>query len=626
MILVYAGRRAQSLPESGVAVAPRLKRLLAALRPRAIVGAAADGGDILVLEAALSGPAPTFAHVVLPTPHDVFVQASVEEDWRLRHRQVVDRVMELGGEVESLGESDGEEAYRAANLRMLQVAEHLRGAGSQPDERVVALVVAAEGEGAMITDLTAAAQLRNVAVLRIDPAVDQRTRPSCFVAMPYGRKLDVQRSVELDCELLYGKVLVPALEHAQMRYRRADEEIDSGVVLIPMLEWLAQSDLVVGDLATSNFNVGWELGLRHLLRSSKTLLMLPAGTIPPFDVSALRHVEYSIDETGISDAAAIAAWKALQPHLANVTDGGTDSPVAAVMDVQAWARIETRGQRDERFEELRERLALARDLGDADAMRVIADDARGLSAEAVKLISAEAGVGLVRLRCYTEAAELLRPLVEADRHVSRPEAHMYYAQALYRPEEANVEDYDEAEAVLAAVLLARPGHPEVWAALGAVAKRRSRRRRARARQEDDIRLAFRAYAHDYERDLDLFYEGINLVACGVVLELVHGDIAAGAQARRVVGAVRLAAELKLERDPRNFWAAVTAPEAALHAYLLGSSPTAEEAIHGYARARAMSPTAGDLHSSLGQFDWLTEVGVDDQAIDASRRALGGRGN
>src|SRR5664279_296145 len=102
-----------------------------------------------------------------------------------------------------------------------------------------------------------------------------------------------------------------------------------------MIEWLAGADMVIGDLQTANFNVGWELGLRHLMRRGHTLLIGPAGTTAPFDVAALRHVRYRNDEHGVPDGAAIQAWQALHPYLDKAARLGlNDSPVQAVMDVQ----------------------------------------------------------------------------------------------------------------------------------------------------------------------------------------------------------------------------------------------------------------------------------------------------
>ena len=77
MVLVYAGRRAKSLPAGSEPVlVRRVQRLLAGLVPSSVIGAAADGGDLLVLETALEGRARP--HVVLPTIRDVFEHASVD--------------------------------------------------------------------------------------------------------------------------------------------------------------------------------------------------------------------------------------------------------------------------------------------------------------------------------------------------------------------------------------------------------------------------------------------------------------------------------------------------------------------------------------------------------------------
>lgn len=618
MIVVYAGRRSESLP-SNHCVSERLQRLLVGLAPTTLVGAAADGGDLLVLEAAMSQGCPPLVHLVLPTEADVFAEASVDDGWRARFERVLRRVRDGGGTIESLGLPDGEEAYRAANARMLEVAKDMQDG---TDERAVALVVASPGEGAMISDLTDAAALMAVPVLRIDPAVDLEQQPSCFVAMPFGTKYDVQRKTELDCDLVYRRIIAPALENAQVRYRRADEEIDSGVVLVPMMEWLADADLVIGDLTTANFNVGWELGLRHLLRDRDTILMLPDGAQPPFDLSILRHVNYELEDSGLTDQAIVSAWEAIHPYLAALdTTTTTDSPIAAVMKVQRWAQISAPDDHDSRFEALRETLALARDMRDPRMMRETAEQATRLGARATEILQAEAGVGLVRLKCFTEAVGLLEPLVAKDPSALRPEAHLYLAQARYRRDDATIEDLDTAETILRALEVQRPGHPEVRALMGAVTKRRSVQRRDPDRQAEDLRLMLDHYAWEYERDLDSFYQGINVVACGVALELGHDDRPSGERARRLLDAVRTASLLRLEREPSNFWAAVTLAETYLHACLLRRTTARKRPLTAYGEAGALRPDPAALNSSLYQFEWLQKVGVTDPLVAEARDAL-----
>ena len=618
VILAHAGRRARSLAGDAELVGKRIRRLLVGLRPSAIVGAAADGGDLLTLEAALEIPDGPAVHVVLPTAPDVFREDSVDPGWRDRFDRVLGEVERRGWPVESLGLEAGEAAYRRANQAFLDRASELAGDA----ERSVVLVIAREGEGAMVTDLLERARVSGVSALRIDPSVQIPSRPRCFIAMPFGRKTDAQRRIELDCNRVYEKILVPALENAQLYYRRADEEIDSGIVLEPMIEWLAEADLVIGDLGTGNFNVGWELGLRHLLRSGQTLLMGPAGTAAPFDVAALRHVRYRHDEAGVTDDAAIEAWQALAPHLAR-TDGPprNDSPVETVMDVQQWGMVRRRTPRDERWEARRQELALARDLRDADLMFAVLDDLQDFAEDQIRLLRAEAGVGLVRLGRFADAQHLLREIVDADPTVLRPEAHVYFAQSLYRPEGAGAEALDEAERVLKRVLVKRRGHPEVRALLGAVAKRRMLHRADAAARRPDLELALESYRYDFERDLNLYYEGVNVVAIGVALAIGYGDDAAGAHASELLPAVRVAARLALGRPDERFWAAATLAECTLHEHLLGLSEQPDAVHVAYRSAGQESPPEGYLDSALWQLDFLRTIGLPEAPLAEARSGL-----
>jgi hypothetical protein len=618
MIVAYAGRRAQALVGGPEPVAARVRRLLMALKPTAVVGAAADGADLIVLEAALALPAPPAVVIVLPTSRALFAEDSVEPAWRDRFEAVLDEVTRRDGTVRTLDESPGEAAYRRANQEILRTAADL-AVGSQ---RAVALVVAHEGEGEMVEDLLGRAQLGGMPMLRIDPSAQLPTRPRCFIAMPFGRKTDVQRRIDVDCNLVYAKILVPALENAQLNYRRADEEIDSGIVLEPMIEWIAEADLVIGDLGTGNFNVGWELGLRHLLRPGQTLLVGPAGTTAPFDLAALRHVRYRQDEKGVSDDAAVEAWANLAPFLARSgTSDQNDSPVAAVMEVQRWPEVRRRSVRGGRWDELRDRLALARDLRDADQMRAVLDEASGLSDEHLRLLRAEVGVGLVRLGRFEEAQPLLREIVDADTAVQRPDAYVYYAQALYRPPGAPRAQLDEAQQVLTTVLVHRPGHPEVRALLGAVAKRRLGLLQEPGARQSVLRAALEYYRHDAERNLNRYYEGVNVVGVGTVLALTYQDEAAGNLARELLPAVRVAARIAAERPDERYWAAATVAECALCDHLLNGKPDPSAVRSAYRSAGALRPLDGDLASTLAQLEFLTFLGLPVQPLAQARAGL-----
>jgi tetratricopeptide (TPR) repeat protein len=615
VVLAFAARRAQSVDGDLDAVALRIRRLLTALAPTAIVGAAADGGDLLIIETALGmvdGPA---VHVILPTSEEVFRQQSVHPAWQERFDRAIEQVRQHGT-VQSLGLKDGSEAYRRANVGFLDRASTL----ASPGQLAVVLVVAREGEGEMVQDLVEGGRLRSMPVLRIDPHVTIAERPRVFVAMPYGKKPDPQRRIDVDCELVYQKILLPALENAQLYYRRGDEEIDTGVVLQPMIEWLAEADLVIGDLQTGNFNVGWEVGLRHMIRTRQTLLIRPAGTISPFDLNSLRHVAYSQDERGVSDHAAVDAWAKLAPFLRAAGDdgGASDSPVDAVMDVAQWAVVRRRAANDHRWEELRQQLSLARDIADGDLMLEVLEQAKGLPDKERQLLRAEAGAGLVRLGRYEQARELLRAVAENDRDVLRPDAHVYYALALYRPKDAGIDAYNAAQNALNRVLVKRPAHPEVRAMLGAIAKRRLRLCGPEER-EPDLRLALDSYRADYERNLNAYYEGINVIAVGVVLDLLYGDRDAGRQVRELLPTVRVAATLAIRSNPRDYWAAATLAECVLHESLLGLGQAS--VADAYRTAGALRPPAGDLDSTLFQLDFLRMLGLPEEPLASGEAAL-----
>jgi hypothetical protein len=279
------------------------------------------------------------------------------------------------------------------------------------------------------------------------------------------------------------------------------------------------------------------------------------------------------------------------------------------MDVQQWGKVSRRNVRDERWEALRERLALARDLNDAELMQAVLNDATGLSAEHARLLRAEAGVGLVRLGKFADAQPMLRAIVQADSEMQRPDAHVYYAQSLYRPENASPSDLDEAERVLKTVLVQRPGHPEVRALLGAVTKRRLK---LRPRPEDrlpGLRAMLEYYRHDVERNLNLYYEGVNVVMIGTVLALVYKDADGGSLARELLPAVRVAARLAAGHSHEQFWALATLAECDLHEHLLDGAVDVTTVRASYYRAGAVRPPDGDLYSTSSQLDFLEFLGL-----------------
>lgn len=93
--------------------------------------------------------------------------------------------------------------------------------------------------------------------------------------MPYGEKFDPLNKVTYDCDPVFKKVYLPVLEDLDVDWTRADRQTDSGLIHVAMINDLANSHLVIADIATYNFNVAYELGMRHVFARNSTVLVNP---------------------------------------------------------------------------------------------------------------------------------------------------------------------------------------------------------------------------------------------------------------------------------------------------------------------------------------------------------------
>lgn len=184
MLLTYAGHRVDApgsatrrFPAEDVpVVTERVRHALRTLRPRAVVGAAAAGGDLIVLRTALELGAQV--HLVLPYPVDVFRARSVADlgqDWARAYDRVLTQVP--AGQVRVLDVAGQDEnAYEQANLAIVEQAHALAAAAAGPDGRpepIVALVVRRRPSGGppSLTDHFAAlAQRRGLPLVDVDSA------------------------------------------------------------------------------------------------------------------------------------------------------------------------------------------------------------------------------------------------------------------------------------------------------------------------------------------------------------------------------------------------------------------------------------------------------------------------
>ncbi len=157
MIVVFGGVQIDSCDirqprfrESDVPdVERRTAEVLTQLRPRLLVGAAASGADLVVLDAARSSG--LGVRVVLPFDAATFRRTSVRDRgpvWCDRYDRLIGSLK--SGELEILGEVEDGEVYHRTNTRLLERAARLR---LIPAEEIVVLVLRPVGPyRASVTD------------------------------------------------------------------------------------------------------------------------------------------------------------------------------------------------------------------------------------------------------------------------------------------------------------------------------------------------------------------------------------------------------------------------------------------------------------------------------------------
>jgi hypothetical protein len=81
---------------------------------------------------------------------------------------------------------------------------------------------------------------------------------------------------------------------------RADELFGGDQVMSGVLREMARAQLVIADLTGRNPNVFYELGIAHMTKEAKRVLLLTQSMADvPFDLSAYRCIPYTADPTGL---------------------------------------------------------------------------------------------------------------------------------------------------------------------------------------------------------------------------------------------------------------------------------------------------------------------------------------
>ncbi len=202
-----------------------------------------------------------------------------------------------------------------------------------------------------------------------------------YVIMPFGGN-DPAKTAE------YNMVYFGLIKAAVSKYdkdldvQRQDYTSEGGHIMRNVISNIAESDLVIADLSDLNWNVAYELGLRHVMRKFGTILMCNDETKLPYDIEHLNVLIYPSDwknhfeETTDQIAAAIRrALKKERP----------DSPVfdifTALPDNLTQMLSSTNDEEQKRLMELSEELKKTKE--EAERLRKRIEDA-GLSEDEKK--------------------------------------------------------------------------------------------------------------------------------------------------------------------------------------------------------------------------------------------------
>lgn len=120
-------------------------------------------------------------------------------------------------------------------------------------------------------------------------------KKSCFVIMPFGEKIDHNKTI-ISFDTIYKFIIKDVVEdRLGFTCVRSDEIATAGWIHKDMIEHIMHDDIVIVDITTLNPNVFYELGVRHALRSSVTILLRMKNTKLPFNIRGMRMIEYGLD-------------------------------------------------------------------------------------------------------------------------------------------------------------------------------------------------------------------------------------------------------------------------------------------------------------------------------------------
>ena len=122
---------------------------------------------------------------------------------------------------------------------------------------------------------------------------------TCFVVMPFGDKPDIDGKI-IDFDIIYKYLIKKTIEDNLKGFNieciRCDEIAEAGSIHSKMFEHIYQSDICLVDITSLNPNVFYELGVRHALADSITVIIRRKGTEIPFNIKGFTVIDYNEED------------------------------------------------------------------------------------------------------------------------------------------------------------------------------------------------------------------------------------------------------------------------------------------------------------------------------------------
>lgn len=129
---------------------------------------------------------------------------------------------------------------------------------------------------------------------------------TCFVIMPIGTQTIGNITItEEKLREKYDYIIKNAILKANpsLEVIRADEELNPSSISNDIFTKLMHSQYVIADITYPNPNVFYELGIRHAIKPGTILIREKVDFSIPFDISHLRHLEYTQEPSGMDKLA-----------------------------------------------------------------------------------------------------------------------------------------------------------------------------------------------------------------------------------------------------------------------------------------------------------------------------------